>query len=117
MTCGSRCAGADPTSHHRLGVGPLWTEWRPARHRRRAGSDINQNGVKTDDDYGAIYRFGAANSASTAVIHFDSQQASDPWAKAGLVIRNDPTKAHKSPGYVTLVATHERAVTATGRQR
>jgi alpha-D-xyloside xylohydrolase len=72
-----------------------------------AGPDIYQNGTQADDGYGAVYLSGAANGTSngTAVVHVDNQQNTDPWAKAGLVMRNDLTKHHQSLGYVALVAT------------
>lgn len=69
------------------------------------GTDIFKNGAVADDDYGAIYLPGAAGASSTATVHLDTQQDTDPWAKAGLVMRNDLTKDHQSQGYVALVAT------------
>jgi alpha-D-xyloside xylohydrolase len=70
-----------------------------------AGADIFQNGADADDDYGAIYLPGGASANSAATAHVDTQQNTDPWAKAGLVMRNDVTKDHQSQGYVALVAT------------
>jgi hypothetical protein len=70
-----------------------------------AGADIFQNGTQASDDYGAIYQPGAASATSTATVHVDAQQNTNPWAKAGLVMRNDLTKNHLSPGYVALVVT------------
>jgi len=70
-----------------------------------AGADIFQNGTQASDDYGAIYQTGAATATTTATVHVDAQQNTDAWAKAGLVMRNDLTKNHLSPGYVALVVT------------
>ena len=70
-----------------------------------AGTDIFQNGTSADDDYGTIYQPGRAVSGTTTTVHVDSQQNTDPWAKAGLVMRNDLTGDHSSPGYVALVVT------------
>jgi alpha-D-xyloside xylohydrolase len=70
-----------------------------------AGTDIFQNGLQASDDYGSIYIPGGAGTTTTATVRVDSQGNTDPWAKAGLVMRNDLTKDHQSPGYVALVAT------------
>jgi alpha-D-xyloside xylohydrolase len=70
-----------------------------------AGADIFKNGTQAADDYGAIYQTGTATASSTATAHVDAQQNTDAWAKAGLVMRNDLTKNHLSPGYVALVVT------------
>ena len=58
-----------------------------------------------NDEYGAIYRQGAAGSSATATVTVDSQQPTSDWAKAGIVFRNDLTKAGSSPGYVMIAAT------------
>jgi alpha-D-xyloside xylohydrolase len=70
-----------------------------------AGADIFLNGTSADDDYGTVYRPGGAAPESTATVRVDAQQYTDPWAKAGLVIRNDLTGDHSSAGYVILVVT------------
>ncbi len=54
---------------------------------------------------GAIFTPAGAGATSTAAVHVDTQQNTDPWAKAGLVMRNDLTKDHQSAGYVALVVT------------
>lgn len=70
------------------------------------GADIFYNGgTAYDDDYGAIFLPGGAGQDSTATVRVDAQQDTDPWAKAGLVMRNDLTQSHRSAGYVALVAT------------
>jgi regulation of enolase protein 1 (concanavalin A-like superfamily) len=70
-----------------------------------AGADIFQNGTQASDDYGAIYQPSTATATTTATVRVDAQQNTDAWAKAGLVMRNDLTGNHVSPGYVALVAT------------
>jgi alpha-galactosidase len=58
-----------------------------------------------NDEYGSIYLPGGAGSTSTAVVEVTAQQATDPWAKAGIMFRNVLTKAGSSTGYVILAAT------------
>jgi hypothetical protein len=70
-----------------------------------AGADIFLNGTSAEDEYGTVYLPGGAASESTATVRVDAQQYTDPWAKAGLVMRNDLTGDHSSPGYVVLVVT------------
>jgi hypothetical protein len=70
-----------------------------------AGADIFLNGTSAEDEYGTVYLPEGAASESTATVRVDAQQYTDPWAKAGLVMRNDLTGDHSSPGYVVLVVT------------
>jgi uncharacterized repeat protein (TIGR01451 family) len=75
------------------------------------GADIFYNGgTAYDDDYGAIYLPGGAGPDAAATVRVDAQQDTDPWAKAGLVMRNDLTQDHRSAGYVALVATPANGV-------
>jgi len=37
-------------------------------------------------------------------VKIDSQSDTDVWAKAGIMVRNDITKAQHVPGYLALVA-------------
>lgn len=57
------------------------------------------------NEYGAIYLKGAATQTSSVVVKVESQQITDAWAKAGIMVRNDITQANSSPGYVILAAT------------
>jgi hypothetical protein len=57
------------------------------------------------DEYSAIYEQGAMTSTSTAVVEVTHQDATNDWAKAGLMVRDDITGAGKSPGYAILVVT------------
>lgn len=57
------------------------------------------------DDYGAVYQPGAAGQQSTAVVKVDSQDATDAWAKAGLMMRHDISGARSSPGYAMILVT------------
>ncbi|MFB7496369.1 NEW3 domain-containing protein [Streptomyces sp. NPDC056161] len=57
------------------------------------------------DEYGTIYLPGAEHDGSTTTVKIDSQADTNVWAKAGIMVRNDITKAGASPGYVALVET------------
>ena len=77
------------------------------------GQQGGQFGIATDgtdmwtgnDEYGAIYQPGAADAQATAVVKVDSQDATDPWAKAGIMLRDDMTKAGSSGGYAMISVT------------
>jgi alpha-glucosidase (family GH31 glycosyl hydrolase) len=66
------------------------------------GVDVQQG---AGDQYGAIYLPGAAGSQSSAVVRVDSQANTNAWAKAGIMIRTDVTKAGASPGYALIAVT------------
>jgi hypothetical protein len=68
---------------------------------RAQGSDTFGN----TNEYGAIYRPGAEHDGSTTIVKVTSQSVSDPWAKAGIMVRNDITDAAGSPGFVVLATT------------
>jgi alpha galactosidase A-like protein/alpha galactosidase C-like protein/alpha-galactosidase-like protein len=57
------------------------------------------------DEYGAVYLPGAEHDGSTTTVKIDSQADTSVWAKAGIMVRNDITKAGASPGYLALVET------------
>lgn len=65
------------------------------------GADL-YNGT---NEYGSIYLPGAEHDGSVTTVKLNSQSDTDVWAKAGIMVRNDITKANTSPGYVALVAT------------
>jgi regulation of enolase protein 1 (concanavalin A-like superfamily) len=77
------------------------------------GQQGGQFGIATDgtdvwtgnDEYGAIYQPGAAGTQATAVVKVDSQDAIDPWSKAGIMLRDDATKAGSSAGYAMIAVT------------
>ncbi|OLF10758.1 FAD-dependent oxidoreductase [Actinophytocola xanthii] len=56
------------------------------------------------DEYGAILRPDAAGTATVAEVTLLSQDATDPNARAGLVMRDDLRAPGRSAGYVALVA-------------
>ncbi len=74
------------------------------------GNDIWGAGGEHYDEYGAIYSPQAAGANSTLTVKVTSQQAVDPWSKAGLVIRDDLTKPGVAQGYAVLVVTPSNGV-------
>jgi regulation of enolase protein 1 (concanavalin A-like superfamily) len=69
---------------------------------------IDANGADTwtgVDEYGAIYRDGAVNERFVATVKVNSQEATDDWAKAGIMVKNDMTQAGASTGYATVAVT------------
>lgn len=73
------------------------------------GTDIWQ--YSNADQYAAIYRQGAAGDDSTATVKVDSLTDTNEWSRAGLVFRNDLTKAGQSAGYVAVAVTPSHGVT------
>ena len=53
------------------------------------------------NEYGAIYLPGAEHDGSTTTVKVDSQTNTDPWAKAGITVRNDIANANASPDIMT----------------
>ncbi len=104
-----------------LAVGDTLTRTHPvtAPYRTYASTtaDFSQSGTRLGiqaqggdlyqpvDEYGTIYLPGAEHDGSTTTVKIDSQSNTNVWAKAGLMVRNDITKAGASPGYVALVVT------------
>jgi hypothetical protein len=68
---------------------------------RTQGADI----YGSTNEYGAIYQPGAEHDGSTTIVKVTSQSVTDPWAKAGIMVRNDVTNANGSPGFVILATT------------
>lgn len=72
------------------------------------GTDIWQ--YSNADQYAAIYLRGAAGDGTTATVKVDSLTDTNEWSRAGLVFRNDLTKAGQSAGYVVLAVTPSHGV-------
>ncbi|EST18813.1 alpha-N-acetylglucosaminidase TIM-barrel domain-containing protein [Streptomyces roseochromogenus] len=73
------------------------------------GEEIAVEGAGADlwggtNDFGALYRAGAYGAGSIASVRVTSQDATGPWARAGLMLANDLT-AVGSGGYVNLAVT------------
>lgn len=63
-----------------------------------AGADL----WTTIDAYGAIYLPGAAGPNAVLTVKVASQDATNPNARAGLMLRDDVTEPGRAPGYVVL---------------
>jgi hypothetical protein len=63
-----------------------------------AGADV----YGSTDQYSTIYQQGAEHDGSTTVVKITAQADTNPWAKSGIMIRNDITKPGTSPGYAIL---------------
>ncbi|MGP3983190.1 alpha-N-acetylglucosaminidase [Streptomyces sp. KR80] len=75
----------------------------------QCGADLAIEGAGADlwggtNEFGAIYRAGAFGTASTARVTVTAQDRTGPWARAGLIVRNDLTE-NGVGGYVNLAAT------------
>ncbi|RAJ58312.1 alpha-N-acetylglucosaminidase [Streptomyces sp. Amel2xB2] len=64
---------------------------------------------KGTSHFGAVYREGALRDGGSATVRVVAQEVTGPWARAGIVARNDlPGEA--SPGFVNLSVTPENGV-------
>jgi hypothetical protein len=75
-----------------------------------AGADVWGAGGQHDDQFGAIYRagaFGPRASVSTRVV---SVNDANVWAKSGIMVRNDMTKAGSSARYAVVAVTARNGV-------
>jgi regulation of enolase protein 1 (concanavalin A-like superfamily) len=75
-----------------------------------AGADVWGAGGQHDDQYGAIYQASAASTTSTTTVHVDSQDNTNPWAKAGIMLRNSIAGSGSSAGYAVLAVTPSNGV-------
>ncbi|HJP74357.1 MAG TPA: NEW3 domain-containing protein [Pseudonocardiaceae bacterium] len=57
------------------------------------------------NEYSAVYLPGAERDGTVATVEVTSQEDTAPWAKAGIIVRNDVAGAGTSGGYVLLAAT------------
>ena len=70
-----------------------------------AGADTWGAGGEHADEYSTAYVKGSATDGTTVTARVDQLDATDPWAKAGVVLRNDLTGSGSSTGYAIMVAT------------
>jgi hypothetical protein len=76
----------------------------------QSGSELGIAGQGADiwgstNEYSTIYLPKAASDGTVATVEVSSQQNTAPWAKAGIIMRNDVTASNTSPGYVLLAET------------
>jgi hypothetical protein len=70
-----------------------------------AGIDTWETTALHDDEYSAAYQPAAAGTSSTVTVHVDSQDNTNAWGKAGLMLRNSIAGAGSSTGYASLAVT------------
>jgi hypothetical protein len=66
-----------------------------------AGADLWKN----DDEYGAIYQDDGFKSETTVRTTVESQENTDDWARAGVMVANDMTAAGSSAGDILVAVT------------
>jgi alpha-N-acetylglucosaminidase len=64
---------------------------------------------KGTEHFGTVYRAGAMRDGVTATVHVTKQDATSPWARAGIIARDDLT-GELAPGFVNLSVTPENGV-------
>ncbi|WP_208646068.1 right-handed parallel beta-helix repeat-containing protein [Streptomyces nigra] len=75
-----------------------------------AGADVWGAGGQRDDQFGSVYRAGALASGSSVSTRVVSVNDANPWAKSGVVVRNDMTQAGRSAGYAVVAVTARNGV-------
>ncbi|MGK5449937.1 alpha-N-acetylglucosaminidase [Streptomyces radiopugnans] len=60
-------------------------------------------------EFGAVYRPGGLGERGSVTVRVDSQGETGPWARAGIIVRNDLARAG-SPGFVNLSVTPANGV-------
>ena len=75
-----------------------------------AGADVWGAGGQHDDQFGATYKAGSLASGSSVSARVVSVNDANAWAKSGVVVRNDLTKAGSSAGYAVVVVTARNGV-------
>lgn len=118
-------AGADPVTDVFPGTlheaGPLDADWRTVSSNdavfgqlddrfaiEGSGSDL----WKTTNQFGAVYREGVLTDGTTLTLRVDTQPATGPWARAGIIARNSLATAG-SPGVINLAVTPANGVVLT----
>ncbi|MFM9367510.1 alpha-N-acetylglucosaminidase [Streptomyces sp. Da 82-17] len=99
-------------------AGPLDEGWRTYTSNGavfgQAGERFAVNGGGQDlwkgtSEFGTAYRAGALRDGVAATVRVDAQDATGPWARAGLIARNS-LAAPGSPGFVNLAVTPANGV-------
>jgi regulation of enolase protein 1 (concanavalin A-like superfamily) len=70
-----------------------------------AGAGPWHSCCQNSDEYATLYEAGAATTSSTATVEVDSETNTNPWAMAGLMIRNNLAGATSALGYAALTVT------------
>ncbi|WP_205710847.1 right-handed parallel beta-helix repeat-containing protein [Isoptericola sp. BMS4] len=70
-----------------------------------AGADVWGGGGQMDDEYAGIYRPGGLTDGGSVTVRVDSLNDADPWAKSGVMVRDDISASGESSGYAVLAVT------------
>ncbi|MFN8075166.1 MAG: right-handed parallel beta-helix repeat-containing protein [Kineosporiaceae bacterium] len=74
------------------------------------GADVWGAGGQRDDQFGAIYRRAGVSAGTVVSARVDSVNDANPYAKTGVMIRNDMTRPGSSPGYAIVAVTPRNGV-------
>ncbi|HWD80782.1 MAG TPA: hypothetical protein VG497_17940, partial [Kribbella sp.] len=75
-----------------------------------AGADVWGAGGQHDDQFGSIYKAASFTPQSSVSARVVSVNDANAWAKSGVMVRNDMTKAGASAGYAVVAATARNGV-------
>jgi len=78
--------------------------------RPGTGSDVGGGTPQHDDQYGAVYQSQSFSSGTTATVKVDQLDNTNPWAKTGIMVRNDMPAAGSSAGYAVMAVTPSNGV-------
>ncbi|MEH0516850.1 right-handed parallel beta-helix repeat-containing protein [Streptomyces sp. B21-079] len=70
-----------------------------------AGADVWGAGGQHDDQYGAVYQSQAFTNGTTVTVKVNQLDNTNPWAKAGIMVRNSIAGASSSAGYAVMAVT------------
>jgi len=105
-----RWTGSYPLSTHTQLQPPYATYSSVIGSYAQSGSQLGIAGQGADiwgsvNEYSSIYLPKAEHDGTVATVEVTAQQNTAPWAKAGIIVRNDVTGSNTSPGYVLLAET------------
>lgn len=74
------------------------------------GADVGGEGERGLDEYGAVFRPGAVGRQGSVSARVDTINDAHPWAKTGVMIRNDIAAPGASVGYALVAVTSRNGV-------
>ncbi len=106
----AQLAAADSTTANHPVTGPYKTFASTTAQFSQVGDrlGIQAQGAdlwNTTNEYGSMYLPGKEHDGSETVVRLDSQDYSNVWAKAGIMVRNDIGNANGGKGFVILAET------------
>ncbi|WP_309148977.1 DUF1349 domain-containing protein [Streptomyces griseorubiginosus] len=70
-----------------------------------AGADVWGAGGQHDDQYGSVYQSQAFTNGTTVTVKVNQLDNTNPWAKAGIMVRNSIAGAGSPAGYAVVAVT------------